>query len=215
MAENKTEAEVFFDGYAAGFDSIYGTRKTVVNGLLNRFFRESMMLRYRQVMEECKPAAGISVIDIGSGPGHFSVDLARNGAARVLGVDFADGMLEIARKRAEVEGVTASCEFVRADFLDLPATEVFDYAVVMGVMDYIEDPAKMVAKVLSQTRKKAMFSFPKAGGFLAWQRQLRYKSRCPLYLYTRENLEKLFAGRCKEVRILDLKRDFFVIATVA
>jgi ubiquinone/menaquinone biosynthesis C-methylase UbiE len=215
MAEVKTEAAEFFHRYAAGFDSIYGTRKTVVNGWVNRLFRRSMMLRFRGVIDGAQPTQGATVIDIGCGPGHYSAELAKNGARRVLGLDFAENMLEIARKRAAVEGVSDKCEFVSGDFDLYTFNEKFDYAVVMGFMDYVADPSKTIKKVLSITNKKAMFSFPKSGGFLAWQRQQRYKVRCPLYLYSREQLEKLFAGTCKEVRIEDMGRDYFVTAIVA
>ena len=60
----------------------------------------------------------------------------------------------------------------------------------MGFMDYMPDPEKVVAKVLSLTRSKAFFSFPVAGGILGWQRQMRYKKRCDLFLYTEEQLKR-------------------------
>ncbi len=53
-----------------------------------------------------------------------------------------------------------------------PPQDVFDYVIVMGFMDYMPDPEKVVAKVLSLTRNKAFFSFPVAGGMLGWQRQI-------------------------------------------
>jgi hypothetical protein len=68
-----------------------------------------------------------------------------------------------------------------------------------------------VEKVLSMTRRKAFFSFPVAGGILGWQRELRYRKRCDLFLYTRTQLEKLFAS-FPNVRatIEPISRDFFV-----
>jgi len=59
--------------------------------------------------------------------------------------------------------------------------EKFDYAIVMGFMDYIADPSALIGKVLRVCRGKAFFSFPADGGPLAWQRRLRYRNRCPLY----------------------------------
>jgi 2-polyprenyl-3-methyl-5-hydroxy-6-metoxy-1,4-benzoquinol methylase len=69
------------------------------------------------------------------------VELARRGAARVLGVDFAPGMIEIAKQRAERTGVADRCTFTLGDFLTAGGDEKFDYAIVMGFMDYIADPA--------------------------------------------------------------------------
>ena len=61
----------------------------------------------------------------------------------------------------------------------------------MGVMDYIDKPAEFVARVAGMTRAAACFSCPIDGGPLAWQRKLRYKSRCPLYMYTEAGLKEL------------------------
>lgn len=205
----------FFDSYAGDFDAIYGTKNTMLNRLLNRYLRASMRIRFEKVLASCDPIQGKSVIDIGSGPGHFAISLARKGADHVLGIDFAEGMNELATHHAEQAGVADRCRFDFGDFLEYEIPEQFDYAVVMGFMDYIADPKTVIRKVLSATRAKAMFSFPAAGGFLAWQRKLRYRKRCELYMYTAAQLEELFnqAGDYS-VRIEPIARDFFVTVTI-
>jgi len=86
----------------------------------------------------------------------------------------------------------------------------------MGFMDYMSEPRKMVEKAMSLTRSKAMFSFPIAGGILGWQRSLRYKKRCDLFLYRHEELEKLFASiPGVKATIKPIARDFFVTASHA
>src|SRR5215469_11110865 len=100
----------FFDGYAHDFAAIYGNDNGWFNTVVNRLFRRVMEDRYRQTLEGCAPIAGRSVLDIGCGPGHYSVALAKRGAAEVLGIDFAEGMLQVARERASREGV-ATCRF--------------------------------------------------------------------------------------------------------
>jgi hypothetical protein len=92
--------------------------------------------------------------------------------------------------------------------------EPFDYAIVMGVMDYVADPKPLIAKVHSLTRERAFFSFPAAGGVLGWQRRLRYRDRCPLFLYTRSQVEKLFEGiEGASAHIEPIARDYFVQLT--
>ena len=89
----------------------------------------------------------------------------------------------------------------------------FDYAVLMGFMDYVGDPGPVIDKVLGMTAMRAFFSFPAAGGLLAWQRRLRYKRRCDLFLYSRDDLEKLFTDRhLGGLAIERIERDFFVTA---
>jgi len=110
----------FFDRYAVDFDSIYGNDNRALERVANRLFRHAMLVRYQKTIAGCQPVAGKTVIDIGSGPGHYSIALARQGARKVLGLDFAPGMLKIARERAEVAGVTERCSFEHGDFLSYP-----------------------------------------------------------------------------------------------
>jgi SAM-dependent methyltransferase len=207
-----TRAETFFDGYAGDFNAIYGNQNTLVNRLVNRYLRRSMRLRFERVLSGAIPIEGKTALDIGCGPGHYSVELARRGAAHVEGLDFAQTMIDLARANAARAGVEGRCSFKVADFFAYPAEHAkFDYAVIMGVMDYIADPRPMIEKVVSLTGRKAFFSFPVAGGLLAWQRQLRYKNRCDLFLYDRSRLRVLFADLpCRDVETEQIDRDYFV-----
>jgi 2-polyprenyl-3-methyl-5-hydroxy-6-metoxy-1,4-benzoquinol methylase len=215
MDANTTKTAEFFDSYAGQFSAIYGNENTALNAVINRLFRKSMMLRYQRTLAGCTPIEGKSVIDIGCGPGHYSVELAARGAGRVLGIDFASGMIDIANRLAARAGVADRCTFKLGDFLAASGDETFDYAVVMGFMDYIEDPLALMRKVLSVCRGKAFFSFPASGGLLAWQRRLRYRSRCPLYLYTEPQIRSLLndlGGRSSSVEVIS--RDYFVTVSV-
>jgi len=109
MAADQTSQ--VFDRYATDFDAIYGNQSNVINRVINRFFRQSMRERFELTLAGCMPVAGCSVLDVGCGPGHYAIELARRGAAEVTGIDFADGMLEIANARAEREGVKDRCRF--------------------------------------------------------------------------------------------------------
>ena len=209
-----TTAE-FFDDYAQDFDAIYGTKHTWIHKFVNRYLRASMRRRFENTLAGCNPLEGKSVIDIGCGPGHYTVALGKRGAARLYGLDFAGTMIDIARQRAEETGIADRCEFAVGDFMKVDLGEQFDYAIVMGFMDYVAEPQAMIDRTLGITRGKAFFSFPVSGGFLAWQRQLRYKRRCDLYLYTEPQIRKLFdASPAKAVNIEQINRDFFVTATM-
>jgi ubiquinone/menaquinone biosynthesis C-methylase UbiE len=212
---SKKEVAEFFDGYSGRFNAIYGNKNSLFNAAVNRLFRKSMRLRFDYSIHGCQPVEGRSVVDIGCGPGHYSVRLAKMGAKSTLGLDFAPGMIEIAKENAERTGVKSRCEFVFGDFLSYSFNRTFDYAIVMGFMDYVEEPAKVIDKVLAVTTDKAFFSFPADGGILGWQRKQRYKNRCKLFLYTAEELKRLFAERkCRKVEIQRISRDFFVTVSV-
>jgi SAM-dependent methyltransferase len=169
-----------------------------------------MKLRYEETLKGCAPIAGKRVLDVGCGPGHYAVALAKRGAGYILGLDFAPEMLELARARAVQAGVADRCRFELGDFLAYPLTETFDYAVVMGFMDYVREPAPVIARVLQATKAKAFFSFPAAGGLLAWQRRRRYQQRCELFLYSGPYLKKLFDETGARWDLKRLARDYFV-----
>jgi 2-polyprenyl-3-methyl-5-hydroxy-6-metoxy-1,4-benzoquinol methylase len=206
--------QTFFHQYAGNFNAIYGTQHGALDSVINRWFRKSMRLRFEKTIAGCNPIEGKSVLDIGCGPGHYSITLAQRGASRVVGIDFADGMLQIASEHAKKVGVGDRCTFMMADFYTYAPEEIFDYVVVMGFMDYMPIPGQVVAKVLSLTRDKAFFSFPVAGGILGWQRKLRYQKRCDLFLYTEEQLRQVFSKFPEATaKIEPISRDFFVTLT--
>jgi len=198
----------FFDGYAASFDAIYGGETSLLSRvLINPVFRKSMRLRFEKTLES-STARDNTFLDIGCGPGHYGVSLAKRGAERVVGIDFSPSMIEIARRHAASAGVGDRCDFQTLDLYDYQPPEPFDYSIVMGVMDYIEDPRRFIDKVKSVTKKQAFFSFPADGGLLAFQRKLRYRGRCQLFMYTRPRIDELFQGM--DSRVDELARDYFV-----
>ncbi|HRG97275.1 MAG TPA: class I SAM-dependent methyltransferase [Polyangiaceae bacterium] len=204
-------ASEFFDRYARDFNAIYGNENTLFNTVVNHLFRKDMRVRYDAAIDGCRPVEGKSVLDVGSGPGHYSVALAQMGASRCFGVDFADGMIDVAKRNAELGGVGKKCEFIYGDFLTAPIEGKFNFAIITGFMDYIKEPEKVIARVCDLTTEKAFFSFPSDGGLLAWQRKLRYKSRCDLYLYNEPQIRRHFENVTKKpVSIERLERDFFV-----
>jgi SAM-dependent methyltransferase len=208
--------ERFFNEYARDFDAIYGTRRGALNSLLNRTLRSSMKLRYEKTLAGCDPIAGRSVLDVGCGPGHYAVELASRGAGRVIGIDFAESMIELAKQHAQEAGVAERCHFEVADFLTYPQGERFDCVILMGFMDYMEDPLGVIRKALALASSRVFWSFPVAGGFLAWQRKLRYRSRCELYLYDEPQLRRLFAeAGAPQAKIEKIARDYFVSVDVA
>jgi 2-polyprenyl-3-methyl-5-hydroxy-6-metoxy-1,4-benzoquinol methylase len=204
-------AAMFFDSYSAEFNAIYGNERSKWNSVINSLFRKSMRLRFAKTIEECEPIQGRSVLDIGCGPGHYAIHLANSGAHKVLGIDFARGMIDLAKQTAQRSSVEDRCEFVCTDFLTLPLETPFDYSIVMGFMDYTAEPDKVIAKVLAITRFRAFFSFPVDRGILAWQRKQHYKNRCDLFLYSAEQVNELFNKQaCRTIKIEKISRDFFV-----
>ncbi|MFO0725564.1 MAG: methyltransferase domain-containing protein [Myxococcota bacterium] len=215
MSTTTERTSQFFDQYARDFSAIYGNKNTLVNSVVNQIFRRSMRLRYEKTLAGCFPIQGKTVLDIGCGPGHYSVELARRGAALVHGVDFAEGMIDLSKRHASDAGVQGNTKFELKDFFAFPEGTKYDYTIVMGFMDYMADPKKVAEKVISLTASRAFFSFPADGGLLAWQRKLRYKTRCELFMYDEAAVRRAFHGlNYRALRVEEASRDFFVTVDV-
>jgi len=101
---------------------------------------------------------GRVVVDFGCGEGSEAVEVARRGAARVVGVDLRESVLAAARRNAERAGVADRCRFTtatdeRADVvLSLDAFEHFaDPAGVLRVMRGMLKPDGRVVAVFGPT----------------------------------------------------------------
>ncbi len=98
--------------------------------------------------------AGDRVLDVGAGPGRFTIELARLGAD-VTVADVSPGQLELNRQRAEAAGVTVR-ERVLADVCDLSpfADASFDAVVCYGgPLSYVLERADdAVAELLRVTK---------------------------------------------------------------
>jgi ubiquinone/menaquinone biosynthesis C-methylase UbiE len=68
---------------------------------------------------------------------------------RVVGLDFSQGMLEVARQRSQGDTRGAALEWVRGDALQLPFRDVFDLVVCFGAHGHIlpRDEAQFVRQI--------------------------------------------------------------------
>jgi SAM-dependent methyltransferase len=97
-----------------------------------------------RVAESLLDAAGVRsdwrVLDVATGPGYVAERAAARGA-QVVGIDIAEGMLELARRR--VGGV----ELLRADAEQLPFDDAcFDSVVGGFVVNHLPDPPRALAE---------------------------------------------------------------------
>jgi len=148
--------------------------------------------RYRMTFEALEPLSDKSVLDIGCGSGPYVVEAARRGSSKVVGLDMAQGMLDLAKQRAEAAGCIERCQFVLGMFPQDVPQEKFNYAIVMGVMDYIADPLNFLTVLAQQVTDRAVLSFPSKHWFRTPLRKFRYwLKRCPVYFYEPKQIEDL------------------------
>ncbi|MFD1713988.1 methyltransferase domain-containing protein [Amnibacterium flavum] len=91
---------------------------------------------------------GFDILDVGSGPGTISVDLAdRVAPGRVVGVDAAESVVRGARELAESRGLR-NVRFVTGDAYDLPfQDDTFDIAHAHQVLQHLEDPIAVLREM--------------------------------------------------------------------
>jgi SAM-dependent methyltransferase len=77
---------------------------------------------------------GKTIIDFGCGEGLEAVELARNGAGRVFGIDIRANVLEIAKRHAIAAGVQDICQF------GLTAEEPADIIISLDSFEHYSDP---------------------------------------------------------------------------
>jgi SAM-dependent methyltransferase len=97
-----------------------------------------------RLAEALLDAAGVRsdwrVLDVATGPGYAAERAAERGA-RVVGIDLAAGMLELARQRL------AGVELLRADAEQLPFDDASFDAVIGGfVINHLPDPQRALAE---------------------------------------------------------------------
>ena len=182
----------YFDKAATTFDTFYDHKRSRFMQWIDRNFRSDMFERYRLTFEALEPLTDKTVIDIGCGSGSYVVEAARRGSKRVLGLDMAQSMIDLALQRAAADGVADKCEFLLGTFPQDTPREAFDYAIVMGVMDYISDPQAFLSTLAQRVRLRAVLSFPSKHWFRTPLRKVRYwLKRCPLYFYESSQIEEL------------------------
>lgn len=117
---------------------------------------------------------GKRILEVGCGSGTISTYLALRGAESV-GVDVSDGMLALARRRAEVNGVAERTTFLASPVEDLAEPDAsFDAVLANQVLHHLDLPRAMpnIARLVGD-RGEALFVEPVL--FVPdWVRRARY-----------------------------------------
>ncbi|MGB7207230.1 MAG: methyltransferase domain-containing protein [Pyrinomonadaceae bacterium] len=207
-----------FDEDAERFDSIYRDKKSFVGRFIDDFWRGVVQRRLELNLEKLQPLAGKKILDVGCGSGRFCIAFAKAGAGRVVGVDFAKLMIDIALELAKEEGVADRCEFRVGAFPDIVDDKEapFDASTANGFFDYIEHPLPIIVKMRELTKGKLILSFPKAIEWRVPVRRVRFWIKgTPLFLYKESQVKKMLAeASIDKYEWVNLDRDYLIIADV-
>jgi 2-polyprenyl-3-methyl-5-hydroxy-6-metoxy-1,4-benzoquinol methylase len=203
-----------FHSDARRFDAIYEDEKNRLAQWVDNVWRGVVRKRFDLALEFVEPIAGMRILDVGCGSGRYCVAYAERGAAKVVGVDFAAAMIDLANHHARRAGVADRCDFRAGAFPDQIRDEIFDASSAMGFFDYVSDPVTVLSRMREMTRSKMIMSFPKSREWRAPARRVRFWiSGCPLFLYSEARVrEILSAAGVTRYDWIELDRDYLVAA---
>ncbi|MDK2742977.1 MAG: methyltransferase domain-containing protein [Nitrospira sp. BO4] len=189
-------AATFFNSFAEAFDTIYDQKRNPFMRWVDSTFRSDMFIRYALTFEALgEQLKGGTVLDIGCGSGPYIAEAFKRGADRITGLDPAPNMLTLVRQRLNQMGIAENrCTLVEGIFPGA-RVEPHDLAIVMGVMDYVEDPQAFLKALRPLVKRLAVISFPSEHWFRTPFRKFRYQLRqCPVYFYNEDGIRRLSAA---------------------
>jgi len=218
MKPRVSEVTSYFDQDAVRFDAIYGGESPkLIHRIVDFLFRRKS-LRVRLTMAAEMVPRGSSCLDVGSGSGRVAVHLAKENDCRVTGIDVSSQMIDLSDRLAEAAGCKEKCKFILGDFRDIEKPETVDCVLMLGLIDYVDDAAELVASALALAGDRVVLSYPKPMRILNILRQawLHFGKGVSIRFYSDEYIDRLAeaAGGRVTSRRLNGKFPFFEDAVV-
>lgn len=188
--ESKSVRE-YFDTRAEQFDQLYG-KDVRWRTLFNRTFRQAIYQRFTISLAESGKVQGARILDIGCGPGRYVSAYAQLGAAQVVGIDVAEGMIKLAEKHTQAAGIAEQCQLICGDFLTTDFADQFDVVLAVGVFDYLSKPEPFLRRMVELATSRVIVTFPGRSVLRMRLRRLRYAVRgVPVHFYRKDEVEAL------------------------
>ncbi len=182
----------FFDHKARSFDAIYSGEKSFIGRTWDRLTRRNIGDRLSFTLRALEPIAGKKILDVGCGSGRYGVELAKRGAAEIVGIDLSPQMIELARRVAQQAGVAERCRFLQIDIFALGQDEKFDATIAMGLFDYVDRPLELLRHLRPLTGELLIAAFPARLSFRVPFRKLWLNwNGCPVYFFSRSQVQRL------------------------
>jgi arsenite methyltransferase len=125
----------------------------------------------KELLELCHVSQDKYVLEVGCGAGATASYIAKEYGSTVVGVDLHEKMVDLARARANREGVEDKTEFRVADAQELPFEDgLFDVVIVESVTTFIESKQKAL-------REYARVA--KSGGYVGLNEEIWLKTAPP------------------------------------
>lgn len=192
MNEEIVAQRRFWNNEADSFQRIYTHKKSKFANILDKLFRKDMYERFAFTIENCEPVANRTFLDVGCGNGLYSLELARRGGAKVVGIDISEVMIDLCKQSSQKENLESKCEFMQTDLLAYDPESPFDISFGIGLFDYISDPLPVLKKMRTVTTDRAIMAFPRFWTWRAPIRKIRLMVKgCDVFFYRRSKIRRL------------------------
>ena len=191
---NEIQAQrAFWNSEADAFQSIYTHRKSKFFNTLDQIFRKDMYERYQFTIANCEPIEGRTFLDVGCGNGLYSLELARRGARKVVGLDIAEVMIGLCKQASVNQNLDDRCTFIQTDLLEWDNSGMkFDVSFGIGLFDYISDPLPVLRQMRELSTDKAIMAFPRLWTWRAPVRKVRLTMKgCDVFFYSAARINNL------------------------
>jgi SAM-dependent methyltransferase len=180
-----------FRDKAQQFDDLYEDERPLV-----KLLRPGLFRRRQLAADTVRAYAQPRVLDVGCGSGRIGEFALEAGAARYVGVDFSEPMIELARDR--LARYDDRVELRVDDFLEAPLEGPFDVVLALGLFDYLPNAQDFTDRMfaLCATGGTMVGSFPAWSMLKGPIRKVRYEwlGDCPIFNYSDEGLERMLRG---------------------
>lgn len=93
---------------------------------------------------------GLSVLDVGCGSGAITADIAQRTSGKIVGIDLSEHLIELAQKNyAHLPNLS----FEVANINDYVSPEKFDLVIAARTLQWVNNPAEVVQKMVSLLKK--------------------------------------------------------------
>jgi SAM-dependent methyltransferase len=153
------------------------------------------------------------LLEIGPGTGRTTVQFAGR-VAHVTAVEQSAEMVELLHQRLAKDAV-ANCHVLHADFAEAHFPEPFDVVALIGVLDYIPDPAPFLERAARLARRELLFTTPHNGSLARLFRAANRLRGVHISTYTAPQIRSYLPGFAVEVLETGLRTRLWAGMTLA